>query len=147
MRVYLDNCAFNRPFDDQSYIRIKIESEAKLYVQKKIQDCELELIWSYILDFENEQNPYSNRKNAIKRWKGFACLDIEETSTVLERANKLRQMGLKAKDALHVASAIEGKAQYFLTTDDKILKKLLSFKEIKVIDPITFVKIFDNYDN
>jgi len=59
----------------------------------------------------------------------------------------LKQIGLKAKDALHVASAIEGKAQYFLTTDDKILNKLSKFTEIKVIDPIEFVKVFDNYDS
>ena len=99
MRVYLDNCAFNRPFDDQSYIRIRIESEAKLYVQEKIKEGELELVWSYILDFENEQNPYRERKKAINKWKQLACLDIEETSTLLEQANKLRKMGLKAKDA------------------------------------------------
>ncbi len=48
MKIYLDNCTFNRPFDDQSYIRIRIESEAKLYVQEKIKDGELELVWSYI---------------------------------------------------------------------------------------------------
>jgi len=36
-------------------------------------------------------------------------------------------MGLKSKDALYVASAIEGEAQYFLTTDDTILKKLAGF--------------------
>lgn len=147
MKIYLDNCTFNRPFDDQSYIRIRIESEAKLYVQEKIKDGELELVWSYILDFENEQNPYEERKNAIRKWKNFACEDIEETPTLLDKAKNLRQIGLKAKDALHVASAIEGKAQYFLTTDDKILKKLSKFAEIKVIDPIEFVKVCDNYDS
>jgi hypothetical protein len=30
MKIYLDNCCFNRPFDDQGQIRIKIETEAKL---------------------------------------------------------------------------------------------------------------------
>ena len=25
MRIYLDNCCFNRPFDDQSQIKIKLE--------------------------------------------------------------------------------------------------------------------------
>jgi len=147
MKVYLDNCTFNRPFDDQSYIRVKIETEAKLYVQEKIKDGELELVWSYILDFENEQNPYDDRKNAIKKWKRFACVDIEETSSLLAKAKKLKKIGLKAKDALHVASAIEGNAHYFLTTDDKILKKLSKFPEIQVIDPIEFVKVFENYDS
>ncbi len=54
MRVYLDNCAFNRPFDDQSQIRIRLESEAKLYIQEKIEKKEIELVWSYILDIEND---------------------------------------------------------------------------------------------
>ena len=38
MKVYLDNCCFNRPFDDQSAVRIRIESEAKLHVQQKIRE-------------------------------------------------------------------------------------------------------------
>jgi hypothetical protein len=28
MRIYLDNCAYNRPFDDQSQIRISLEAQA-----------------------------------------------------------------------------------------------------------------------
>ncbi|GAK55959.1 hypothetical protein U27_02920 [Candidatus Vecturithrix granuli] len=36
MRIYLDNCCFNRPFDDQNQIKIKLETEAKLYIQEKI---------------------------------------------------------------------------------------------------------------
>ncbi len=58
MRIYLDNCIFNRPFDDQRQIRIRLETEAKLYIQNMIANNLLELAWSYILDFENSQNPY-----------------------------------------------------------------------------------------
>lgn len=53
MRIYLDNCCFNRPFDDQSQIRIRLESEAKLKIQDDILEGKVELIWSYILDAEN----------------------------------------------------------------------------------------------
>ena len=49
MKIYLDNCCFNRPFDDQSQIRIRLESEAKLTIQELIQTGELSLVWSYIL--------------------------------------------------------------------------------------------------
>ena len=48
MRVYLDNCMFNRPFDNQSQIRIRLESEAKLYIQDKIKSKVIELVWSYL---------------------------------------------------------------------------------------------------
>lgn len=58
MRVYLDNCCFNRPFDDQKQIRIRLETEAKLEIQQKILQNKIELAWSYILDFENEMNPF-----------------------------------------------------------------------------------------
>ncbi|MFN0197095.1 MAG: PIN domain protein, partial [Planctomycetaceae bacterium] len=34
MRIYLDNCCFNRPFDDQRQIRVRLETEAKLCIQQ-----------------------------------------------------------------------------------------------------------------
>lgn len=46
MKVYLDNCSLNRPFDDQSNYRIRIEAEAKLYVQDLIRggNCGISLV-------------------------------------------------------------------------------------------------------
>ena len=107
MRVYLDNCAFNRPFDDQSHIRTRLEAEAKLYVQESIKNQEIELIWSYILEIENDNNPFLEKRNAIEKWKQFAVVDIEETEALIERANQFVMHGIKAKDALHVSAAVE----------------------------------------
>ena len=76
MRVYLDNCTFNRPFDDQIQIRIRLETEAKLYIQEKIRDGILELVWSYILDYENLANPFEERRNIIQNWKARALIDV-----------------------------------------------------------------------
>lgn len=147
MRVYLDNCSFNRPFDDQNQMRIRLESEAKLYIQTKIRQDEIELVWSYILEYENKQNPFEERKSAIEKWKFIAKVDINETKTLLLTAKSLVGQGVKPKDALHVASAIEGNADYFLTTDDKILKKLSSLAKIKVINPVDMIKVIDEYND
>lgn len=65
-RVYLDNCCFNRPFDDQSHVKIRLEAEAKLEVQARILSEECELAWSYILDFENMANLYDERRETIQ---------------------------------------------------------------------------------
>ena len=62
MLIYLDNCSFNRPFDDQKQIRIRIETEAKLYIQENIVSGKFQLAWSYILEFENEANPFPEKK-------------------------------------------------------------------------------------
>ena len=143
MRVYLDNCAFNRPFDDQLQIRIRLESDAKLYLQEKIKQHQIDLIWSYILDFENEQNPFEERQRAIAKWNVQAIITIEETSSLLTITTLLVEIGLSAKDALHVACAIEGQADYFVTTDDKLIKKLVSFREMKAINLVDLVGLVD----
>lgn len=69
MRVYLDNCCLNRPFDSQTGIRIKLETDAKLFIQSMVQAGTIELAWSYILDFENDANPFEERRIAIEKWK------------------------------------------------------------------------------
>ena len=147
MRIYLDNCAFNRLFDDQSRIRIRLESEAKLYVQEKIKKKEIELVWSYILDIENDQNPFEEKRRAIERWKNLAIVDIEETPDLIEKANNFVTYGVKAKDALHVSSAIEGKADYFVTTDAKLLKKLSVVDEIQAVNPLDIIGVIDEHND
>ena len=87
MKIYLDNCSFNRPFDDQSSIRIKLETEAKLFVQEKILIGELQLIWSHILECENIQNPFIERRNAIIEWKKIAAEKIRDTKNVVDKAS------------------------------------------------------------
>jgi len=140
MKLYLDNCCFNRPFDDQSQIRIRLETEAKLKIQEEIRSGTFQLMWSYILDYENNQNPYQERKVRIKKWKEYAIEDMEESSEVIETAKELNEKGFQKIDSLHIACAIITKCEYFLTTDDKILKLARLLNDIKINDPIGFVK-------
>lgn len=50
-------------------------------------------------------------------------------------------LGVKAMDALHVASAIASGAEWLLTTDKLLLKKLRNEARIKVVDPVDFVRV------
>lgn len=140
MRVYLDNCCFNRPFDDQSQIRVRLESEAKLKIQEEIRSRRLRLTWSYILDYENSKNPYQERKERIKSWNRYEEGDIQESPELLEAANLLKGKGFQKIDCLHIAGAILSKCEYFLTTDDGILKRAKVVDNIKIDDPIGFIK-------
>ena len=72
MRVYLDNCAYNRPFDDQLNTLIHVETEAKLVIQQMIKDGKITLIWSDVLDYENKDNPFEERRIKIAEWKTLA---------------------------------------------------------------------------
>jgi len=140
MKIYLDNCCFNRPFDDQSQIRIRIESEAKLKIQEEIQEGHIELVWSYILDYENNRNPFQERKDRIGGWRKYAIVDIQESDDLVEMAIALNKKGFPKMDSLHLSCAIISKCEYFLTTDDKILKLSTSVSEIRIDDPIGFIK-------
>jgi hypothetical protein len=140
MKIYLDNCCFNRPFDDQSQIRIKLETEAKLRIQADIQDGKFELVWSYILEAENMANPFEERKKAIMEWKRHSIIIIKGDETILQKARKLNQIGLRSKDALHLSCAISAGCKYFLTTDDKIINKNNSIAQLILTDPIGFIK-------
>jgi len=138
----LDNCSFNRPFDDQSQLRIQLEAEAKLFIQRKVREGRLELAWSYILDYESQANPFDERREAIQAWKKYTVIDTDETQGILAKAGALTEEGLKSKDALHIACAIEMQCDYFITTDDKILNRMRTkdSHEITVVDPTTFVR-------
>ena len=64
-----------------------------------------------------------------------------------ERANSFLAYGVKAKDALHVAAAIEGKADVFITTDDGLLKKLAGVAKIQAANPIDIAGDIDDDHN
>jgi len=137
-KIYLDNCCFNRPYDDQSYLTIKLESEAKLFVQREITQGTFELVWSYMMDYENSSNPYEERRKAIANWKTIAKSDIDFSEELTENGNQLTKIGLKNKDALHMACALAGNCDYFLTTDKGILNKQVS--RITILNPLDFVR-------
>jgi len=117
---------------------VQLETEAKLDVQEKIKSGHLSLGWSYILDFENNANPFLEKRIEIQKWKTLADSFVNETEEILLKMNELVAIGLKPLDALHIACAISLKCQYFLTVDKNILKKMTKYSEIKIINPVNF---------
>ncbi len=140
MKIYLDNCCFNRPFDDQSQLRIRLETEAKLEIQRRVIAKKIDLVWSYVLDLENSVNPFEQRKNVIKRWRDAAVCAVTETDEIIRTAKELYKWGIHTKDALHLASAVGGECDFFLSTDDHLIKKASKLVKPKVMDPIVFIK-------
>jgi len=144
IKTYLDNCCYNRPYDDRTQIRIHIETEAKLHIQRKITKEKLQLAWSYILDYENAANPFEFRKTLIRKWKKKAFTFVKENKVVLKNAEEVKSnYGIKAKDALHIACAIEAGCDYFITTDDEILDKGSSISQIAILNPVEMITILE----
>ena len=146
MKVYLDNCSYNRPFDDQSQMRIYLETQAKLYIQLLIHNGNLLLAVSYVSRYENGNSPHLKSKITIEQFFGNAItyVDIDKADLIEERANKIMNYGVKAKDALHISCAIEAKCDYFITTDDGILRKYRT-GDIEVCSPLEFINIWEDF--
>ena len=138
IKVYLDNCCYNRPFDNQEQMKIRLETEAKLYIQSCIRENRYLLAWSYMLDYENGINPYEEKRNAIFLWKEIANDYCTSSNDILSAGRELIEYGIRAKDALHIACAIKSGCEYFITTDEKLTNKNLT--NIKIINPIDFVR-------
>ena len=102
------------------------------------------MIWSYILEYENNANPYEIRKDEVLEWKKISAIHIEPSENVLHRAELLSKYNIKSKDALHLSCAIEGNADYFITTDQNLIKKKGNISELQIINPINFIESLEN---
>lgn len=143
MKIYLDTCCLNRPFDDQRQPRVRLESEAITLVLEKTYKHEWELVGSNALFYEIEQNTDTQRKERLMLLVKEASQTVEITDIILEQAEKLESFGFDEFDAIHLASAGSANVDIFLTTDDNLQKvanrnnNLLSFI---VINPVKWLE-------
>jgi len=72
---------------------------------------------------------------------------VNRNSTLLKEAQRIKDSGFGNKDALHIASAIEVNADFFITVDKGILKKKNQIKNLEIVNPIDFITILEGrYD-
>jgi hypothetical protein len=108
IKVYLDNCTYNRPFDDQSQIRISLEAQAKLHIQRLIIKKRLYLVYSYISLYENSENPNPEHRNSIHDFFRYAVefVDINKSDIIETRTQTIKKWKIKSNDAIHLACAV-----------------------------------------
>ena len=138
LKIYLDNCCYNRPFDTIRNVEIDMEIVSKLAIQSMIISGSIDLVWSYVLTYENSINPKRINKENIILWRDIAKEIVIENNEVLSYAEKYQYIGLKPLDALHVACSVYSKCDAFITTDKGILNK--NVEDIKFYNPIDFIR-------
>ena len=141
MRIYLDCCSLQRPFDDKSQPRIAVEAEAVLVILALCESNHLQFISSDALLFEINHIPDQERKDDALAIMKIAMETVGLTTKIESLARRFGALGLKPLDALHLASASASKVDYFCTCDDKFLKKAKSFDGLntKVVSPTELV--------
>lgn len=139
VRVYLDNCAYNRPYDSQTQMKVELETQAKLRIQRLIKEGKIELASSYMSLYECGENPDPDKAEAITDFietYSVAHAGENRIDEIEDDAMPIMDTGVKFKDACHVAAAIYTGADYFISTDQRLLK--YQTNAIKLINPVEF---------
>lgn len=72
MNIYLNVCCLNRPFDDHSQTRIRVEAEAVLSILSRCQEERDTLISSDAVLFEVSRTPDAERRGCV-----LSLLDVK----------------------------------------------------------------------
>src|SRR5436853_34623 len=105
MKIYLDVCSLDRPFDDQTQVRIRLEAEAVLLILEEVARGRYELLGSEILLDEIGQTPDLSRQARVRLLLKDINRLVQIGDAEAERARQLITAGFHAADALHLACA------------------------------------------
>lgn len=142
MRLYLDVCCLNRPFDDQQIDRNRLEAEAVIAVIARIRRGKHSLITSEVIDREVDACEDAEKAELVRQVLRVASDRVIVAPGDLDRWQELMAMGFRQVDALHLACAESAHCDLFLTTDDKLLRRARSHASsmsIRVMNPLVFV--------
>ena len=143
MRIYMDTCCLNRPFDDQSIDRNRLESEAVLVVVKRIESGAWVFISSDAILAELEGMRDRDRKSRVEKLLSLSNEHVAAGPAEQRRWSELASLGFGELDALHIACAEAARCDVLLTTDDPMIQKSKRFAErvkIRVANPLDWVQ-------
>jgi len=140
--VYLDYNCFQRGFDDPRQIRVQIEALACQEIFARADQNAIRLIWSFMHEDETLLCPFPARKYEAFRLATLCKVRLGPEGEINMLAQSLQSKAhLSAKDAVHLACAVYGKADFFLTCDDQLLKpaKRLALAP-KILNPVDYIR-------
>ena len=125
MKIYLDNCCFNWPYDQPTQTRIVTEALAKMEIQLAISEGKFDLAVSHMLVAENTRcpNPMAKAHNLrFMHEHAKSYVGSKRMEELMPMIREIMDAGIKRADATHIACAIDSGCDYLVTTDDRMLK-------------------------
>ena len=142
MRIYMDVCCFNRPQDDFSIGRNRLEAEAVLSVLHYVQQKIWVLVDSDVIDAELALSPSPERRTKAESLAAMRSSCVLLAAQHVLPARELALLGLTDMDALHVACAELDKYDVLLTTDDRLLARYRAHSQriiVHIANPLVWI--------
>ena len=150
MKIYLDVSCLNRPFDDQSQVRIRLEAEAVALVLERMDLGIWQQVSSEIARLEVEAIGDPERKQRVQTLLEDVEICVRLTNKEFSRAAILETLGFKAADALHVAAAETATADVLLSCDDRLCrlaKRCQRQLRVQVVNPLDWLQELEHDSN
>jgi predicted nucleic acid-binding protein len=144
--LYPDMNVYKRPFDDQRQMRIRLDTVAITMVFALIESRHLSARWSFVLDYENGRDPVLERKEFVQHLARCCESIIEPNEAIRELAEGLSDVyQIRGRDALHLASAELASCNYFVTCDDRLVRRGQQLREkgvltVRVVNPVDLLR-------
>ena len=141
IKIYLDNCCYNRHFDDLSQEKNYMEASAIEIILNKYINRKIEIFGSMAIEFEILKISNGNKKRQVEDlYDVLELQEIEYSDKIINRAKELRKYNIKEMDALHIAFVECGNVDYMITTDKKLINSSKkSNAKIKIFNPVKFI--------
>ncbi len=78
-------------------------------------------------------------KNTIVKWIYNSQIDIKENKELLNTAEEISMLNISSEDCIHAACSVNASCDYFISTDNVLIKKLKNYKLIKSVNPFDFI--------
>lgn len=140
-KIYFDVCCYNRPFDDLSQGKIRLETEAILGIVNQCIQKECKVFTSSAIDFELDKMSESYKKQQVLIfYNSIDKQNISYDEKINIRAKELSKYNIRYLDGLHVAFCESSEIEYLVTTD-KVLINAAKKAELgtKVVNPVEFI--------
>lgn len=138
MRLYMDLCVYNRPFDSQKQERISLETSIFVYILEMVERN----VYSEALVYENSKNPDIQRMIRVSSYFGLARESTKVSNSDLKRIKFIKRLGFSGIDALHVTLAKKSNADFFITCDDNIVnlyKRQRDSIKVNIVNLVEFI--------
>ena len=137
MKIYMDNCCFNRILDDRSYPNVYLECNSVMIILEMIEKGFVELCGSKMLRMEIDDTPNSFKREKLELMYSLCASEIEVTEDIVERALDIQNnSNIRSKDSIHLACAEAGEVDFFLTVDKKFRNNANRLQaKVQVISP------------
>lgn len=137
MRIYLDNCCYNRLLDDRSYSQIYYERNSIMLILELAEKSSIQLIGSEMLIKEMADTNDVYKRSVLQMLYELCTEEVKIDLSILDRAEKIRHCSnIKFKDSIHLACAEAVNSDALLTTDQKFMNNCNLIKTpIKVMNP------------